>query len=104
MLSERGQFICSARIPGRLYDFGRYPGAVRSNEAEDWLHGELHRLDDLELLPVLDEYEGSEFIRATAPAQTLDRGTIDCWIYWYVGDATGRLIPSGDWLQRAAGT
>ena len=69
MLSERGQLICSARIAGRLYDFGRYPGAVKSDQAEDWLHGELYRLDDLELLPVLDEYEGPEFIRATAPAK-----------------------------------
>jgi gamma-glutamylcyclotransferase (GGCT)/AIG2-like uncharacterized protein YtfP len=26
--------------------------------------------------------------------------TIDCWVYWYVGPVTGRLIVSGDWLKR----
>jgi gamma-glutamylcyclotransferase (GGCT)/AIG2-like uncharacterized protein YtfP len=100
LLGDRARFAGTGRVPGLLYDFGHYPGAVRSDQPGDWLSGELHRLDDLELLPVLDEYEGSEFIREVASAQTDDGGTIDCWIYWYVGDATGRLIPSGDWLKR----
>ena len=100
LLSERGRFISAAKVAGRLYDFGRYPGAVRSDQPIHWLQGEVHRLDDRQLLQLLDEYEGSEFSRAVVSVQTEDHGTIDCWIYWYVGPATGRPIASGDWLQR----
>ena len=84
-----------------MYNFGRYPGAVRSDQSDHWVHGEVHRFDDPQILPLLDEYEGSEFSRAAASAQMDTGGTIDCWIYWYVADATGGLIASGDWLLRA---
>jgi len=100
LLLERAQFVTSARAPGRLYDFGRFPGAVHSDQSDYWVHGEVHRLKDAQLLPLLDEYEGSEFGREIAPVETNDGGSIDCWIYWYVGPLTGRLIASGDWLKR----
>ncbi len=89
-----------ARVPGRLYDFGAYPGAVPSDHPDHWVRGEIHRLEDPSLLASLDEYEGPEYERATVRA-TLDDGQVtDCWIYWYVGDSRGRLIESGDWFQR----
>jgi gamma-glutamylcyclotransferase (GGCT)/AIG2-like uncharacterized protein YtfP len=101
LLSERGQFIDAATVPGRLYDFGRYPGARPADHANDkpneWICGEIFYLEEPgPVLAVLDEYEGPEFERAMVSTA----GTIDCWIYWYIGDATGCLIPSGDWLQR----
>jgi gamma-glutamylcyclotransferase (GGCT)/AIG2-like uncharacterized protein YtfP len=80
-----------ARVPGRLYDLGSYPGAVASDQPGEWIHGEVFSLDDA-LLTSLDEYEGAEFERVMVP-------TIGCWIYWYVGRAPGRLIVSGDWLN-----
>jgi gamma-glutamylcyclotransferase (GGCT)/AIG2-like uncharacterized protein YtfP len=86
-------------VQGRLYDFGQYPGAVPSDQLDHWVHGEIHRLEDPRLLSLLDEYEGAEFERAVALVRT-DDGNIDCWIYWYVGGATGRLIASGDWYKR----
>jgi gamma-glutamylcyclotransferase (GGCT)/AIG2-like uncharacterized protein YtfP len=92
LLAEQGDFVSLARVPGRLYDFGRYPGARPSDQPDEWIYGEVFSLDDA-LLTALDEYEGAEFERAMAPA-------IGCWIYWYVGSATGRLIASGDWLTR----
>ena len=64
------------------------------------MYGEVHRFSDPQLLALLDEYEGSEFSRAVASVQTDDSGTIDCWIYWYVGPTAGRLIESGDWFPR----
>jgi gamma-glutamylcyclotransferase (GGCT)/AIG2-like uncharacterized protein YtfP len=91
LLAERGQCVGVARVPGRLYDLGSYPGAVASDQPDEWIHGELFSLDDA-LLTSLDEYEGAEFERAIVPA-------IGCWIYWYIGRATGRLIASGDWLN-----
>jgi hypothetical protein len=31
----------------------------------------------------------------------MDDGRVtNCWIYWYVGTATGHLISTGDWLLR----
>jgi gamma-glutamylcyclotransferase (GGCT)/AIG2-like uncharacterized protein YtfP len=85
----------AARVPGRLYDFGAYPGARPANES---LVGEIFHIDE-SLLAALDDYEGSEFERATVPATLDDGRSIDCWIYWYVGSAPGRLIASGDWLK-----
>ncbi len=96
-LAEQGQFVANARLQGKLYDFGRYPGAVRSDESGQWVHGEVHSFEDSKLLLLLDEYEGPEFERAVAAAELEDRRMIDCWIYWYVGAETGRPITSGDW-------
>jgi gamma-glutamylcyclotransferase (GGCT)/AIG2-like uncharacterized protein YtfP len=97
LLSQRGQFIGAARVQGRLYDFGRYPGAKRTDQAGETILGEIFYLEEPgPILAILDEYEGAEFERAMVSTAS----TIDCWIYWYVGAATGRLIPSGDWLQR----
>jgi gamma-glutamylcyclotransferase (GGCT)/AIG2-like uncharacterized protein YtfP len=100
MLADRAQFVGAARVAGRLYDFGPYPGAVRSDQSDFWIHGEVWRFEDAYLLPSLDDYEGSEYQRALASAEMEDGRAIDCWIYWYVGPATGRLIASGDWLKR----
>jgi gamma-glutamylcyclotransferase (GGCT)/AIG2-like uncharacterized protein YtfP len=101
LLSERARFLGAARVPGRLYDFGRYPGATPSDQANEWVIGEVFCPDEpVALLAALDDYEGLEYERAPVPATLDDGRSIDCWIYWYVGDATGRPIPSGDWLQR----
>lgn len=100
LLAERGQFVSTARVPGRLYDLGQYPGAVRPNAADQWVQGEIHRAGSPQLLATLDEYEGEDFERAPVIAQLDDGGAVDCWIYWYTGAVAGRLIPSGDWLRR----
>jgi len=99
MLADGGRFLGSARVAGRLYDLGRYPGAVPSLEPDCWVDGEVWQLHDPRLLPLLDEYEGSEFERAIAPVQT-ENAVIDCSLYWYVGLRTGRPIASGNWLKR----
>ncbi len=93
MLADRAQFVGADRVQGLLYDFGRYPGAVTGDHS---IHGEVYRFDDPTLLPLLDEYEGPEFERAIVSVM----GIQECWIYWYVGPETGRLIVSGDWLNR----
>jgi gamma-glutamylcyclotransferase (GGCT)/AIG2-like uncharacterized protein YtfP len=97
LLSERGRFIGTARISGRLYDFGSYPGARPSDQAGETIMGEIFYLEEpAALLSALDEYEGPEFERAVITAT----GPVDCWIYWYVGAETGRWIVSGDWFNR----
>jgi gamma-glutamylcyclotransferase (GGCT)/AIG2-like uncharacterized protein YtfP len=97
LLAERAHFVGPARVQGRLYDFGRYPGARPEDGS---ITGEIFRLDEPDkLLATLDDYEGPEYERSIAPAIT-DDGTVDCWIYWYVGSVRGEIIASGDWLQR----
>ena len=96
LLDEQSQFIAVARSSGRLYDFGRYPGARPANDS---VVGEIFHIDE-SLLAVLDDYEGPEFERAIVSAQIDDGRVFDCWIYWYVGAETGRLIASGDWFRR----
>ena len=96
LLSERGKFVAEARVPGRLYDFGPYPGASPAKQPNESILGEIFYLAEPgTLLAALDEYEGPEFQRAIVTA-----GTLECWIYWYIGPDAGRLIASGDWLQR----
>jgi gamma-glutamylcyclotransferase (GGCT)/AIG2-like uncharacterized protein YtfP len=105
MLADRALLVGAARVPGRLHDLGPYPGAVPSDQLDQWIHGEVHRFEDPHLLPPLDEYEGAEFERATVSAEMEDgAGVIQCWIYWYVGGGAGagRVIVSGDWLKRTA--
>lgn len=108
-------FEDTCRIPGVLFDFGRFPGAVPPSEAPSStgapsgddrpvVHGELFRLTHPRTLTVLDRYEGydpdresrSLFVRRPvdliAPAETT------AWVYWYNGDPSeGQRIPSGDW-------
>jgi gamma-glutamylcyclotransferase (GGCT)/AIG2-like uncharacterized protein YtfP len=95
-LSEQGHFVGVARVPGRLYDLGHYPGARPANDS---VAGEIFYVDE-SLLAALDDYEGSEFERAIVSAQMDGARTLECWIYWYAGPANGRLIASGDWLKR----
>lgn len=97
LLAEKAQFVGTARVPGRLYDFGRYPGAKRAEDPGESIVGEIFRLDDPgAILPALDEYEGPEFERALVSITDAR----ECWIYWYIGDDAGRRIPSGDWFHR----
>jgi pyruvate carboxylase len=96
LLAERGEFVATANVTGRLYDFGLYPGARPANDS---VTGEIFQIDE-SLLANLDEYEGSEYERAAVSAKLDDGRTIECWIYWYVGSDTGRVIASGDWLKR----
>jgi gamma-glutamylcyclotransferase (GGCT)/AIG2-like uncharacterized protein YtfP len=95
-LTEQGEFVGEARVDGRLYDFGRYPGARPANGS---VAGEIFQIDE-PLLAALDEYEGPEFERAVVSVQIKNGRTIVCWIYWYVGSDAGRLIASGDWYLR----
>ena len=93
MLAEQARLIGPAQVRGRLFDFGSYPGA---RPGDGSVHGEIFHLENpAAILAELDRYEGTEYERATIAANG-----IDCWIYWYMGPEPGRLIPSGDWLQR----
>ena len=98
LLHSRAAFVGRARIPGRLYDLGWHPGAVASRTTGEWVRGEIFRLANQSLiLPILDAYEGPSFERVSVTAQ-LDSGRErECWVYLWIGNRTGRPIPSGVW-------
>lgn len=95
--------------PGVLYDFGAYPGAVRSEKPGARIQGELYDLVHPETrLPPIDRYEGCsdedpqphEFEREVVDVDMEDGSVVQAWIYWYRPEPRGQLLGSGDYLQR----
>jgi len=99
LLSEQAQFVGNTRMPGRLYDFGRYPGVVAASLPDEFVKGEVFRLNDESLLATLDDYEGADFKRVVIEFELAGERQ-KAWVYLYCGPASGRLIASGDWFQR----
>jgi gamma-glutamylcyclotransferase (GGCT)/AIG2-like uncharacterized protein YtfP len=107
-LAAQSEFLGPARVEGRLYRLGHYPGAIPSGGSGDCVAGELYRLHDpAATLAVLDRYEGcgpddpppSEFIRLQVPAILASGEAISAWFYAYNCPVTeDRRIPSGDFL------
>ena len=98
---------------GRLYDLGRYPGAISDSTTAGRIRGEVFGLPDARaVLKMLDAYEGynpampseSLFVRARRPVSLADGGKIRCWVYLY-GQDPGKapVVPHGDYrrLKRA---
>jgi gamma-glutamylcyclotransferase (GGCT)/AIG2-like uncharacterized protein YtfP len=94
-LAERARFVGEARISGRLYDLGPYPGMVEPAAPEDWVHGDLFELAELETtLAELDRYEGNAtplpclFERGQAAITLANGELVTAWVYWYRGDVS----------------
>jgi len=105
-----------ARMPGTLYDFGPFPGAVpekpsglRAVRAED-VAGEVFDLArPEETLRALDAHEGyspgwpasSLFVRRLVRVRLDAGGETAAWAYLYARSVRGaRLVPSGDYRRR----
>lgn len=101
LLSQSAEYLGVARVQARLYKVSWYPGIRLSEEAGDWVLGDLFRLLRAETLPALDEYEGSdEYRRVYAIAILEDGRRIRTWLYEYLGSVDeSRRILSGDWLK-----
>ena len=112
-LKRETSHVGSARVPGRLFDLGDYPGMLETNPRERvTVRGEVLHLhhDDATLL-WLDQYEDvdpevaarGEYRRAPQLA-LLDNGeTLRCWAYVLnTAPDIERLIPSGCWLSHMA--
>jgi gamma-glutamylcyclotransferase (GGCT)/AIG2-like uncharacterized protein YtfP len=102
----------AATMPGRLYDFGRFPGAVFDEATQSRVLGHVYGLPPGdEILATLDRYEdfdpqhpaASLFVRKRRRIQLGDGSDLSCWVYLYNRDPSGaRIIPSGDyatWTQ-----
>lgn len=103
-LSRSSTFLSDARVAGRLYDLGRFPGIVSPEAANDWVVGELLELKDVDAtLAALDRYEDSEgiFPRQLSTAVLADGRETLAWVYFYAGPMQdARRVPSGDWFDR----
>ena len=93
-------FVGHARIQGRLFDLGTYPGLVLSGDPGARVRGELYALGNPDdTLSRLDDYEGNEFERVERDV-VLDSGASGkAWVYIYTGStANKREVVSGDYL------
>lgn len=98
-----------AWMRGRLYDLGRYPGAICDPASGGKIWGEVFGLaDGRAVLKTLDAYEGyspakpaeSLFVRRRLPATLADGRRIRCWVYLYGHDrGTAPLVPHGDYRR-----
>jgi gamma-glutamylcyclotransferase (GGCT)/AIG2-like uncharacterized protein YtfP len=100
-LAQHTQWLGEARIHGRLYDLGDYPGLILGGE--DVVRGEVIGFDDATLWALLDAYEEydpnqpetSEYRRVEADFLN-DSGP--AWVYVFNRPVEGLIpIASGVW-------
>jgi gamma-glutamylcyclotransferase (GGCT)/AIG2-like uncharacterized protein YtfP len=110
-LAQDGVLVGQARVVGRLYDLGPYPGMIPPTADGEWVYGELWELARPgEALPVLDRYEGCGpqdeasplYRRRLADAHLESRAIVKCWVYWYARAVEEQQrIRSGDYKGRS---
>lgn len=112
LLAREAQWLGPAKVGGYLYDLGNYPGLVADELAEYTVFGDVFQLyDPHRLLPILDDYEGTErsdglppeYERSQIQVFTDDGQPIRCWAYLLILPAHRfRLIEHGDYLRYRA--
>jgi gamma-glutamylcyclotransferase (GGCT)/AIG2-like uncharacterized protein YtfP len=98
---ERHHFLAAAtrlttgHVRGRLLALRGYPGLIAGPGR---VSGEVYRLDDPELLPVLDREEGYNFVRRRGTVTLAGGRRARVWLYRYRGPRERATpIPSGDY-------
>ena len=101
-LERQGRFVGTARTAGRLYSFGRHPGAVRSEIPGEWVRGELFLLKNpAQTFGALDRYEGPKYDRIAARVEVPSGRQITAWIYFLKQEPSAGRIPTGEWIPAA---
>src|SRR6266436_5947534 len=61
-LAQSARHVGAARIAGRLYNLGRFPGLKESRSPADWVQGDVYDLGDNaeHTLREMDAYENAE--------------------------------------------
>ena len=101
LLAGRATLIGMGCFQGRLYDLGRYPGAVASTNRTDRVYGEIYRLrQSAAVFERLDRYEGEYFARRWMRVRHGTGDKIFSWVYLYRGRVKdAQRIRSGDYLK-----
>lgn len=90
-LKNSSRLYSHGKLKGKLYDIVEYPGAVLSDEGDEYIYGRILELNAPgKVLPVIDDYEGfgddqpqpNEFIRVLTKVET-GLGLLNCWVYLY---------------------
>lgn len=97
VLAAGATLVTTGSVRGRLLDLGGYPGLITGAGR---VSGEVYRLDDLELLPLLDREEGYNFVRRRAIVMLAGGRRARAWLYRYRGPCErARPIPDGDYRR-----
>jgi gamma-glutamylcyclotransferase (GGCT)/AIG2-like uncharacterized protein YtfP len=104
LVAGRIRSVLAARAPGKLFDFGEYPG-MRLSVAGGEVVGEVIEFEDLDrILPELDEEEGPEYQREMIEVRLEVGGTVEAWAYVLISEPIGAAeIAAGDWKKRKHG-
>jgi len=92
VLAPAATWLGDGAVRGRLLDLGRYPALV---DGAGRVRGEVYRLHDPELLPVLDREEGYNFERRRAIVTLANGRRARAWVYRYRGPQN-RAVPIRD--------
>ena len=109
-ISRFFKFIGDARVQGKLYDMGKYPAGIPSNE-NSFIIGELYQAKNEHefswAIGQLDDYEGVsvepdeiQLYRREITQVQINNMETHAWIYWYNGMISGHNeIQSGDLIE-----
>jgi gamma-glutamylcyclotransferase (GGCT)/AIG2-like uncharacterized protein YtfP len=87
--------VTTGHVRGRLLAFRGYPGLIAGAGR---VRGEIYRLADPQLLPLLDREEGYNFVRRRGIATLAGGRRARVWLYRYRGPRERATpIPSGDY-------
>ena len=105
-LAQAARWVGAARVAGRLYNLGRFPGLTEPRAGDDWVAGDVYDLGENaeRILQEMDAYENAEsppptpYERLPAAARLDDGGTLTAWVYRYRGAVDeANLISSGSY-------
>jgi gamma-glutamylcyclotransferase (GGCT)/AIG2-like uncharacterized protein YtfP len=109
-ISRYFNFFGEAKVKGKLFDLGEYPGAVPTHE-DSFITGELYIVKtDSEFswaIAQLDDYEGvlvepneKPLYRREIADIYVNDAIVPAWVYWYNGVVSDKpVVTSGDILD-----
>lgn len=106
---KRFRRLGSAKVRGKLYDLGEFPGAILDPTSRTLIHGELVALpSDDQALQILDRYEefdptdpkSSLFVRKKAIVRMANGSNREGWVYVYNrSPGKAKLIRGGNYIR-----
>jgi len=109
-ISRYFNFFGEAKVKGKLFDLGEYPGAVPTQD-DSFIRGELYIVKNENefswAIAQLDDYEGvlvepneKPMYRREIADIYVNDAIVPAWIYWYNGNVNDKpVISSGDILD-----
>jgi gamma-glutamylcyclotransferase (GGCT)/AIG2-like uncharacterized protein YtfP len=99
-LRDQATLLGEAKVGGRLYDIGDYPGFIKTDNPDEIVFGQLMILHSDDIIYELDEYEGvpTLYTRILVKCNIYDY-QVDAAIYHYQGDLNqADLIKNGRYM------